>query len=88
VAGQDARTNVAASVGVTPVTSWAPPTLGTATSYTVGISELRNDAGSTIFVPVLSAQVRGLSFQVPPGFLTAGRTYAGASRQSTRLGTS
>jgi hypothetical protein len=75
VAGQDARTNIATPVGLQPVISWAPPMLGTASSYSVGISELVNDAGNTVIFPVMSANVFGLSFQVPPGFLKAGSTY-------------
>jgi hypothetical protein len=85
IAGLDATSNIATPVGLQPVISWSPPTLGTANVYYVGITELLNDGGVTNEVSVFSAALYGdLSFQVPPGFLKAGSTYvAYISAQNT-----
>jgi hypothetical protein len=85
IAGVDATSNIATPVGLQPVISWSPPSLGTANVYYVSISELLNDGGVTNMVSVFSATLYGdLSFKVPPGFLKAGSTYvASISAQNT-----
>jgi hypothetical protein len=59
-------------VGLTPVVSWSPPSLGTPTSYEVGVSP----TGPGSFYASLSFTVYGqTSLRIPPGFLVSGVSY-------------
>ena len=75
VAGQDAATNLVTPVGLQPIISWAPPALGTATSYFVEIAEMFDGTGATGFTVINATIYGGTSFKVPQGLLKAGSTY-------------
>jgi len=63
------------SVGLSPLISWSPPALGTATSYVARI-ELVNLGPATPGLQQLWISVySGTSVQVPAGFLQSGRQY-------------
>jgi hypothetical protein len=68
IAGNDAFVPQS-GVGLTPVISWDPPALGTATSYRLEIFSADFSTSITVFVRA------GTSFVVPPGMLTAGQQY-------------
>ena len=70
IAERDAFT-AQSGVGVTPMISWSPPALGTATSYLVRIDPV--DAGD--FQDVAISVYAGTSVQIPSGFLQPGRQY-------------
>jgi hypothetical protein len=59
-------------VGLTPVISWSPPSLGTPTSYTVGLSAV---SGTPLYRGMLFGVYGATSLQLPPGFLEKGSTY-------------
>jgi hypothetical protein len=60
-------------VGLTPVISWSPPSLGAPTSYQVGVSG--GDATSR-YVALTFSVYGGTSLQIPPGFLVKGASYS------------
>jgi len=65
-----------AGVGVQPVISWSPPSLGSASSYVVRIDPLGLDAIPPGSLLQLSFAVySGTSLKVPAGFLQQGRDY-------------
>lgn len=74
IAGRDAR-QPQTSVGLTPMVSWSPPMLGTATRYEVYIYELLNNAGATDTAVALHVNTAGTSFRVPPDVLLSGKSY-------------
>lgn len=59
----------------TPVIAWKPPALGTASSYTVSIYSIDNQAGATAFNWVTSLYTSATTVDVPPGLLVAGSSY-------------
>ena len=72
--GKDASV-AQSSVGLSPLISWSPPALGTATSYVARI-ELVNLGPATPGLQQLWISVySGTSVQVPAGFLQSGRQY-------------
>jgi len=63
-------------VGLTPVVSWRPPSLGTASRYSVRVYELVATAtGGTSRVTVANLSTPQTQLRLPPGLLADGKTY-------------
>jgi len=62
-------------VGSTPAVRWSPPSVGTATYYSVGILELDNSRGDTTLKLIAQLYTQGTSLLVPEGLLNAGQAY-------------
>ncbi|HEY2028348.1 MAG TPA: hypothetical protein VGH20_03975 [Myxococcales bacterium] len=72
VSGLDAFQNQS-GVGLTPLISWSPPSLGAPTSYAAGIS---SNSATTLYASVSFTVYGATSFRIPPGFLETGVSYA------------
>jgi hypothetical protein len=72
--GQSAFGNLS-GVGLTPVVSWLPPTVGTVTRYNVRINRLYLSGGFVQRVPQSSFTTTATQLRLPPGELQAGQTY-------------
>jgi hypothetical protein len=70
IAGQDAWSE-ATGVGTSPTVSWSPPSLGTATLYTVEVSLLTASGGTTERRSLATIYTSGTSVVLPPGVLAA-----------------
>ncbi len=76
VDGQDATADVDGAA-LTPVVQWTPPSLGTATSYTVKVKAMSLDANNhTVLQDVASIRTTAPTLVMPPGILVAGTSYA------------
>ena len=62
-------------VGTTPTLKWSPPSLGTATYYSVQIFHLANNGGNTTKTSIANLYTSRTSLLVPKGLLTAGQAY-------------
>ncbi len=62
-------------VGTTPTLRWSPPSLGTATYYSVQIYQLANDGGNTTRTPIAILYTHQTSLLIPQGVLSAGHAY-------------
>jgi hypothetical protein len=63
---------------LTPIFTWAPPSLGTPDVYEVRILRLftrSSDSSETANEPVANFYTKGRRLQVPPGILQSGQTY-------------
>jgi hypothetical protein len=68
--GQPASSGTLAGVGLTPLISWQPPTLGTPDSYAVTIFDLSGRR-----VRVIDIETTDTSVMIPPGFLATGASH-------------
>ena len=62
-------------VSTTPTLKWSPPSLGTATYYSVQIFQLFNNGGNTTKTIIATLDTPRTSLLVPKGVLTAGQAY-------------
>lgn len=74
VAGHDAFESID-GIGTSPVVSWEPPGLGTATSYLLAVIMLVDEEGFTRTYRVASLWTTDTSVTIPPGILAPGGTY-------------
>jgi hypothetical protein len=61
-------------VGLTPVISWSPPSLGKPTSYQVGVSQA--GGANARYVSLTFTVYGATSLRIPPGFLVTGASYS------------
>jgi hypothetical protein len=62
-------------VGLTPTLKWAPPSIGKATFYVVGVYELSNEAGETAETAQYSVRTQSTVLTIPQGVMSAGHGY-------------
>jgi len=62
-------------VGTTPTLRWSPPTVGTATFYSVVIFQLANNGGNTTKTKIATLNTPRTSLLIPKGLLSAGQAY-------------
>jgi hypothetical protein len=62
-------------IGTSPVISWTAPAFGTPDRYVLNVLQLTNVAGQTQIASGGQVALKGTQVRMPPGLLTAGRTY-------------
>jgi hypothetical protein len=62
-------------VSTTPTLRWSPPSLGTATFYSVQIFQLANNGGNTTKTLIAKLITQRTSLLIPKGVLSAGQAY-------------
>ncbi len=71
-----AATGELTSVGLAPLLSWTPPSVGTPNYYVVRLYELfATSTGGTSRLQVMSVTTAQAQVRLPPGVLVAGKTY-------------
>jgi hypothetical protein len=60
-------------VGLTPIISWSPPSVGSPTSYSVSIAVV---SGDPLYQALAFSVYGATSLQIPPGFHQKGATYS------------
>jgi hypothetical protein len=62
-------------VGTTPTLRWSPPSLGTATYYSVQIYQLANNGGNTTRTSIALLYTQQTSLLIPKSVMSAGQAY-------------